>query len=1531
MTLKTIFTRSPREAHPPPAGSVQAPGPSPGTQGPERPVLNPPAGLEQRSPPEGGAASLYSTEHIAPRAKAGLLSRLQNHWKSGKTTASANIGPLTVGSQTQHPVGRNNQVRAPRFEGDGRVPMPGTTRSHLALAVQQALAAMQSGDALPDEPPGAGGIADQAQYWAQQALSLLAIGKGPSSVPADALALFHSAQGRQASDSPPPHKAPLVLQHLASVAHAEKARAAIQLAAQVDLPDGERLETQEAVEQLAQARDQALHSARDAASAASRAALDGLVATVPQPLQARLRDAAQALADHLDAGHKLADVLAAQMLVDVARSTFPGDPEALVQAMETLRDITPADLIAHAQDVFGSPGQMQETGQLADPALRLACALARPQGGSRLLAKAVTNETTDAATQTALRVAMAAVVELQQAAQRTGGKVTPAQRDWLGAAVAHAAAQTAPSPTDAPDPAQARRQRIAFNGVHSGFMTDEPGSSYDRVRQRLGQFSDGALEQTAHRNERAAQSRWGRLQNWASGSLPKAVQSSVTGFEGLLAPALPVIASWLPGTQPTMWRKSVMRQLTQSASANGLLPDRQEAVMTLHRTARDIRQGLQARAAQGLAPAETLLRGVLEELDLGGARPPAPPQALKRLGLGFFEKVEARLGEGGAAGLPPSLAADWQALRGHHPNAGHLLRLLADHIDLRALLDGTQAPTTAPTQVARGQRGDALAHEAIDAFASVAQAVQATAAKEAPEEQALGDLLHATAAALAAVKPAAVLRSLRIETFEAIENQLTRTLLAGYPKSERPPWHLARQMVLESWPGAVQDAWHAMKAEGADAGRLLRALADAIPDTVRDRALPDAQAPNGVPTVEGAIAHAALALQALQRDVHVSRFELAMADTVTLFNDLRGPRDAAAVVESLVHRISLGEKIKSSDARQARLEVGKAVSLTSTAQELIAPIAGIGLARERSLDLNMVGAAMQMQIGTIDSHNASIGLSAGLRGALGETDHEFNLGDDEAGIALRFDLRFEASIEQSQTRGVSLRMRRTAGHEDTLRQQFTDALVTLTHARQTGGEAADPLALLLDRHPDLAIAELTAEKRGRASELGFGADATLRVRGPEHRDPDDRRATRRAVGIGVKAGAATANQRQHSVQTESRSGLNVEEYKLSAQHRADLRASAGASIMLVPSSQQDPSAVPRVRGVGGEIRHQIANSGVDTTLRITTRNGETWADQTQMIREFEDLDDFLEELEPRQHQFIATLAGRDNVPGATDAEKTGRAWQRLRDTLVQAAAASAPGMAFSVVTKLRPEAAQAYDTLRGLEQAALEDGRADDAEGYLAQIHVLLGSHDAWIANNLQFKSKSRDENAQSATLGILQGKASAESTRLHEFLPAGAQQVGRSLQQHNAAPADHSARWEPRPVAERHPLPEPPDGSQPPAPEFAAPSYPLPRPEDLLPPSRQPSLPESAHPKPPAQTRAPVQSGDRPAEPRREAHPLPLPPHARGSATAQVQPRPPASARPPVLSGNRTFGPGHEKHALPRPPHDPGGEAARRQPPPGR
>ncbi|MFD2300464.1 hypothetical protein QRO11_00790 [Paracidovorax citrulli] len=1350
-----------------------------------------------------GAAAIYTTANMAPRSAKGVFARLQNQWKAGETAVHSSLGPIARDSQSQHPVNRLNQISAPRFDGGASVPLPHATSAGLTEAVQQAIGELQ---AAAGQPAGSGNpfettdMAGKAANWARHALFTLAMGKGPANVPAEALAMLYRHQGFQTRGEPGEGKPPVVLDHLRNVANAEKAGAVIHIARQAKLADGEIVDLQGPLQQLATAKEAAGKQAMDSANAANAETVKRLLDSVAPALRPRLQAACDILIAELNHGHAVPDTLAVELLADTARLTFAQDPEGLVAAMEGLSSSHPARLIGMVGEAF-QPSALKRHAPPATPALQLACAVARAPGGHRMLAR-MTCPPASAAQQTALQVAMEAMVELQASRSRPAG-TTMSGIEWLRAAVSHAERAVDPEGSPAVPDSQARQQLVAFRGVQNGFLTNEPGSSYDRVRQRLQKFGDGALDQTSRRNARAASGPSGRFQNWMSGGLPKAMARSSSGMEGLLPSALPALSSWLPGTRPTMWRKSVMRNMTTAASSNGMLPSRGEAVEALHRSAADIRAHLQARADAHLSAPEKLMLALLEQLGLGSGpdAPPPPQRTLKHLDKEFFQQVEARLDKEGLAGLPAGLHTDWLALRDTHPNAGHLLRLLCEHVDLRSLASGTAPSPMASTQTARGLRTDTIAHAAIASFADIAASARSAAGEGSTEAEALSRLMQATASALAAVTPPAALRALRIETFEAVERQVTLDWLAVLPEGKRPSWEEAREQVMDAWPDAVQVAWAAMKNSGVDAGRLMRTLADAavsaawpLPRTEAGPGPGSGTAP--ARAVADAVARAAPALQLLQDDVHVNRFEMAVSDMVTLFNDLRGPADAAEVMKSLAQRISLGEQIKSGDARTARLDLGKAVSLSTNAPELLAPMLGLGLGREHAMDLSMVGAAIQVQISTADSKSADIGLKVGLRGGLGHADHEFNVGNGSAGIALRFDLRLAAGGSTSTTQGVSLRMQRTAAHEDTLRRHFADVLVDLARAGNAppdNGAETDVLASLLEHHPALVVTEVTSTRHSRTSSVGAGASATARFRGGEEQSADVRKATRRAVGAGIHAGIGASGQRSRSVRTESRSGLNVEEYQLYAQHRVNAQAGAGASMGLVPASLHDPRKAAQVRGIAVGVQKQLAYSGVGTTLRMTTRNGETWADQTQMIRQFESLDDFLAELEPRQHEFVAAMAARDSRPGAEDAEKTGRAWLRLQDTLEQAAAARAPGMTFSVVCKLRPEAAEAYDKLQGLIQNAVEANDEDRADSYRGKMQMLLDSQDAWVANNLQFKSKAKEETSQSAMLGVLQTKASGQTTRLHEFLPAGAQQVGRTPQQHAAVPRDHSGRWTPR------------------------------------------------------------------------------------------------------------------------------------------
>jgi hypothetical protein len=1371
---------------------------------------------------------MSATNQVAPRKKgvfAKIAAPFQN-FRSGKATQMAALGPFGGASASETPGNTNHLVQMPRVSGDGRVKIPGASAEAIVAEVEAA--AENIGLERAAEQPE-GGLA-KVKWVFQQAASLLALHPGPKHEAADVVNLYiptgASASGRDTNETP---MLTVALDHLAAVAAGEKAKAALDLAAQVELPAGVSLELDDVAGRIQAERTAVRQKAHESAAAFNGVILEGLVQTVPATLQARVKAAAETLFSRLGAATVVPatlpagapDVMSAQVLSEAAKTAFGDNHEALTEALEALQDMPRATLGERISQVASGTEGIQADGRLDDPALQLVATLSRVPGGQSMLAKLMPAPAdmaagAKAAHAEALRVSASTLSALQMA--RRQGEVDPQQKAWLSRAAAHASGVLGNPADPAMSKAERRRRHTAFRGVQSGFASNGPGSSYASVNSRLGDFSTGGMDQTQRRNQRAARSRFGRIKNWATGGLPKTLE----GWSGLIPAAVNAV-----GTQPTVWRKSVMRQLTKSAVANRMLPSRNEALSGLNRATADMRQGLLDRDG-GTTPAEVLMLKVIDALHLGTDQP-VNERSLKKLDSAFFTRVETGL-PGGVEGLGPELAAAWNALRGTRPNAGHVLTLLSAHIDIRSVLDG--APVDAQqvdmSQVARGARSDRLGHQAVAAFAELAPALRAVTEtlravaehpgeivpeEEAPDElasvESIAALVAATADALAAVKPPAALGALRTDTYEAIEISLARKVRDAAPADARPTWDEARELVKDSWPDAVKTAWNEMKHSGDDASRLMRMLIDeTIPLMPTQPAGPATQeaAAAGVPTMRDAIIRATAPLQALQSDVHANRFELAVADTVTLFNDLRSERDAKAVMTSLSQRVSLGEKFKSADSRQGNVDIGKAITLAMSFQEIVSPMLGGGIGDERSMDLNMNGAAMQLWIGKTSTTNVSIGLTAGLRGDLGNDDHEFNIGEDgeEAGVALRFNLRAELGGEWSSTEGVSLRLERTGGHEDQLRRAFGDVLADLSNPQldvDDGDDGdnepyPDVLASLLDRHPALAVADLSNEKRARTSELGAMANAMVRVKGAVDVPEDERKGRRRAIGVGASAGGALKTQRGSSDQTESQGRLTVEEHKVTQTHRGDLRAGLLTPVAILPGDKQQPEFNPQVRGTQLEARKQIYNSGVDKTMRLVERNGETWADQTQMIREYENVDDFLTDLEPLQHQYVALLATKDNVPDLSAAEKAGRAWERLNDTLQQAKAGAATSagsnMTHSLVTKLRPEAAQVFDGLEALALLADEAGRPEDASRHRADIAALLKSDDAWVANNLQFKTKAKGDASQTATLGFGQGKAAGESTRLHEFVPATAGGVGKSADKPIAVPQDHSGRWVP-------------------------------------------------------------------------------------------------------------------------------------------
>ena len=1459
----------------PPAGAGHAQGTRPP---PRSTTLSAPDGLTARR--RDVTAPLYSTENLAPpRAKTSLLGKIKKVFKEGKSSGGVSLGPLAGTTGTQAPSSAQNKVQLPRFEGTGRITPPKANNASLNQDV--ALATEQIGlenTAARRKKSKLRKAADQALRLSHLAATMLSISRGPASTPAEVVALQQHAKHGSAPESTPAESTLLALDYLNMVAAGDLAKATTQLALQVDPADGQAVELQTSTQDISTRMTEATEEAKGRAEALRTTLKTDLAGAAEGELRTRLDTAVQTLFTRLDAGAKIPDVPSSEVLALAATEAFGAGSEALADALEALGNSSPQALLNDLRQALASPDSLDAQGQLTNPALRLAASLVNVPGGARMLRLMVPTAGADAKQQEALQVGLSSLAAFQEASAQPGG-IDDTQRQWLTAAVTHAAGIFEPAAAEGRTALENRQLHIAYRGVQNGYLTNGPGSPYERVSQRLASFQAGELEQTARRNARAAASRFGRLVNWATGGMPKPPESM----------------SVLPGTAPTVWRKSAMRQLTKAAVANGMLPSRNEAVASVHRTSADIRAALRERPEGAMSPAESLLVGVLDALKLGTGGPVPGEASLKHLGHKFFDRVEAQLGAAGMAALPAELREEWAALNGKHPNAGHLLKLLSAHVDVHALLNGearTEMPPEGIGQAERGKQSDKIARAAVQSFVGVAQACRAAAPEDAEIRdeglEAFVSLVEATAKQLDKATGPAALQALRIETFEAIENQLARKLRDGLPEDQRPSWQDAREQAMQQLPEPLRAAWEEMKTAGTDAGRLMRKLTDEVHRTMSDQALPANEGQDGIEgapqTVGDVLQQAAGALQAMQRDMHAERFEQAVNDAVTLYNDVRSPRDAAAVMDSMTQRVSLGEKLKNSDARFKGLDLGKMTTQAFALEELVSPIIGGGRTNEQSMEINMNGAAMQMWLGETNTTSVAVGIGHSVRGELGENDHQFNLGDDdEAGLALRLDLRAELGAEWSTMAGVSMRLKRAGGQEDQLRRDFSDVMtdLVLPQTLQGGGEPyPDMLAAMLDRHPKLSLAELAVDRQGFTSEGTAALNLTARFKGDDDASADERADRSKAIGIGVTAGVSSKAQRQSQTQTESGAALGVGESKKSAKQSTDLRAGAGAVVSVVPGHLQNDHNNVMVRGGGVDYRKQLAGSAVDTNFRIVTLNGETWADQSQMIREFENLDEFLRDMEPRQHDFVTSLATKDSVADAPPGEKAGRAWERLQGAMAQAREhGDDPNLTYTMVCKLRPEAAKAFDAYEAKGQLAERAGHPEEAAEHRRQGQMLLSNDAAWVGLNLQVKSKAKKEKSQGAVLGVLQGKATGEATKLHEFVPAGAGQVGARPNIEQAAPRDHSQRWE-LPPSVRVPPSEHGDSDEPSRP--ASPERPAqPRPTSQAGPAT------SFPPMPPLPPMGPLPKME-PLPPMQPFPPMePLPP---------MQPFPPMEPFPPMF-----------------------------------
>ncbi|HET9646122.1 MAG TPA: hypothetical protein VFP68_22835 [Burkholderiaceae bacterium] len=997
----------------------------------------------------------------------------------------------------------------------------------------------------------------------------------------------------------------------------------------------------------------------------------------------------------------------------------------------------------------------------------------------------------DAKSAEPLRVVLRAVAAYQEQTQKNpaGPGISQAQREWLRSGLDFAAYTLFPSEggrhqTKDESPAAIRRRRVAYRALQNGFTTNEPGSAYDRVNAFLELARGKELQQTRKRNVRAAAGASGRVRN------------AMTSGIG----------------DSTQWRKSALKQLSKAATATGLLPTRAEALAALNQTAFDAREALSerhykaARAGKGdLAPAEKLLLGVLEAADLG-AWPPhdIDVKKLKHLKADFFDKAEARLGPEGLNSMDAAFRKEWMQLRTSHPNVGHLFCRLCRKVDMRRIVHpgSTDAPPRSLRE--RGELWDKRADVAIEAFANLAQVCRsATGGPDARgPAAALAALAEMTAVELKKVSPKAALGALRIDIFENVENALALHQFHTLPKENRSSFQEVRRIVRDSWPSSVRADWDEMKVSGVDVSRLLRNLTDAISRLLGD--LPTRNTPSAAASAaEGAaeakperimncVEAAGVALNALHRDTQVNRFELALCDTITVFNDVRGPTDAAAVLRSLSHRVSLGEKLKATDQQQRGLDVGKIISLPIQFISGMPLTLGLGasIGVETSMDIAMNGAAVQMYLGKGTTRGFNVRAGLGITNVKALPLGPMSL--FQAGP--RFDvIRADMQQEWARLEGVTLRHIRTSGHEDQLRRSFGDILIDLMDPEaiktEDGQQYPDRLAALLDRNEFLSVAELVNTRRTSGGELSVGLGGfvgrSMGVGGQSA--PYGGLAS---IGVGLKTQAADMRQ------VESAAQLSIQEHRLARVSRLELKRGAALPSII----RMTPHTSTFVRAGTFQTRRELLQNGAESLLRIVTKNGETWDTVSHFIQEHELLEDFLESVAGYMHQFCRSAIAKDDVHGAPVGERLGRAWNRISELLDATSKAQRPVDTYTRSLRMRSETAHARDRLEALAEIASDAGMRKEAAEIRASVDELLSHGDAWTAMNMQVRTKGRDEVAQSVMLNIFAGKAVGEATRLHEFLPLGAQNVGRTPNMPVPAPRDDLPPWSPS----RQALPSP-------------------------------------------------------------------------------------------------------------------------------
>lgn len=914
------------------------------------------------------------------------------------------------------------------------------------------------------------------------------------------------------------------------------------------------------------------------------------------------------------------------------------------------------------------------------------------------------------------------------------GAALAADRRLITAGLQHARRLVDPG---SPAPADPQAAEIAYRGLQNGLTRQ---SDYDALDATLRMLHED-LPALRARNERAATGLLGRLVNSVSSSAPQMIG----------------------GAAPMPLRRSSMKNFVRSAIGNGMLPTREITLQRLASNTQELVAVLDRRLASpggidrhGFNVA-IAVRGILSEV--GAAAEDA--KTARRLGKTFFEAVDFKAG-GALQALGTEFNADWQALRSSRPNAGQVLAMVAQHVDLGALLrdEGPIKIGRPPlTLRERAERVDEAAKVAVQDFAALASQLSGALQSARRPHRAAPDLGE-----IEVELPAPHGVTAKLERLIALAKKSALAFDAIQPVSLLSHLHAQTLHNLElemgdDFPAELKHAWQQLGRLNADAGQVMRLVQKEIQAT-----LPEVlgQLPGAAGELGAALDRSKGSLRTLQRLTHAERLHQATADTITTFGDLRTPRDMRAMIESITQRISLGEKAKLGDSRVTRIDP---LAWASTAFRAALDQVGLSVsfnfgdvtANERTLDVHMHAAALQVLVG----ETAMRGESAAVRGAAG-----FSLKKNKVvGISASVDGRLEVSSERSTFNGVALRFARTGGQEDLMRRKLADMLADLADPAALLNPAAGYASLaqgLLHRHPELVITQIEQGKSTTKSEGRVNLSLPRVAVGHMQFGPGG--------GISRRAQASSAEQK------ESGGRVKIDEYQLRGQTLSEAQVGLVGLSANAPYTDGNPTLTFLRTLAAYSATQQLSFDFTSVTqrdVRIGGATGMTLDEGTQSIVENDSFRKFVESVGDL-HPWVTLLAGRDNTPGRTAAEKFAVAEHRLMDCFSQFAGAERPDVSYSVSRQLRAPADRATDALEALAQEARAAGD-DAAAGRWHQSVAALRMEDvAWTARNIQLRSAAKFDSSNSFLLNIFGSKTSGESNSQHMYLPHGNEAVGR-------------------------------------------------------------------------------------------------------------------------------------------------------------